>query len=206
MLLSSGLQRAEFLSRRRRFALTRGLQFLEKHRGGDVVLFLCQGDSGSYFLTEATASAVVPFNDAEFSTIEREVENQRKIAEEWPVGDTSAADAKVRKLFRMLTQKETQPEAWEQLLKLSRQDVPAIVRVMSDHQRRIPDFDAFVPTAPGVLAPHAGAHYAPRRVVEAASIVLSYITKAGLWRLNAAYERDPFAEVNGWRVWCAYNL
>jgi hypothetical protein len=70
--------------------------------------------------------------------------------------------------------------------------------------RQIPDFDAYLPNPPG--GSEAVAHYGPRRIVEAALLILQFITRMGFRRYESDSEREWLAEINGWRCWCAYNF
>lgn len=168
--------------------------FLEEHNGDEVIVFLLDL-AGEDSLAGDTPDALIPFTADDFSKIANEVKNQEEIVQhfdELTIGKATAADAEVRKLFEGLTKKHTQQVAWAQLLKLSRQDVPAIIRVMDD-RRRIPDFDAYVPN----LAPDAVEKYrheGATNILEAALTILNHITGVS------------FRDVHGWRVWCAYNF
>lgn len=184
--------------------------FLESYNGKEVIVFLLQVDKagvpGNYF-AGATPSAVGPFIAEEFSTVAREVKQQAQIVrqfDELPIGKTAAADALIRELFEGLTSKASQAATWERLLKLSREDAPAIVRVMDD-QRPLAERYAYVPTPDSF---EATAQYGPPRIVEAASILLAYLTETSSFRdvYNGGSERERQADVDGWRVWCAYNF
>ena len=148
--------------------------FLEEHNEDDVILFL-RKLADEYRFADNAPGAVIAFSSEDFSKVVEEAKNQEEIVEhfdELQVGRVTAGDARVRKLFEGLTKKHTQALAWAQLLKLSRQDVPAIVRAMND-EKQLPFFDAYVPN----LAPDAFEkyrHYGPNCVREAASIILEH--------------------------------
>lgn len=166
--------------------------FVEDNDGQEVITFLRLWAGGSDFPDEGP-DALISFSGEAFSQIEAEVKNQAEIAQhfgELPVGRGTAEDAQIRRLFDGLTGKSTQEVAWGQLLKLSRRDVPAVVRLMNDH-RRIPYFGAPLPN----LAPDAFEkfrQYGAGSVHEAATHLLDHLT-------GNSFKDD------GWRVWCAYN-
>ena len=166
--------------------------FLEDNDGQEFIAFLRLW-AGEADFTDEGPDAVIPFSGEVFSQIEDEVRNQAEIAahfEDLSVGRATLEDAKVRKLFDGLTSKSTQEVAWGQLLKLSRRDVPAVVRLLDD-QRRIPDFAAPLPN----LAPNAFEkfrQYGAGSIHEAATHILNHLT-------GKSFNDD------GWRVWCAYN-
>lgn len=185
-------------------------RFLEKCNGQEVIVFLVQfdGDVAGICFAGNTPAAVSPFDAREFLTIAREVAQQQEIAEQFdklPVGKTTAADARVRKLLDGLTRGQTQTAAWEQLLKVPRQDIPAIVRAMDD-PRPLAQRDVYVPNPPDSF--ESISQYGPPRIVEAASTLLSYLSKIFTFRAiqNGGSERERQADVNGWRVWCHYNF
>lgn len=187
------------------------LSLLEQYNEQEVILFLIE-DGGSsevdrfYYFADRT-DVVVPFSNEDFLTISSEAANQQEIVRHFdellPVGKLTATDATVRKLFKNLACKQRQEAAWEELLKLSRQDIPAIVRNMND-LGQIPNFDAYLPNPPG--GSEAVAHYGPRRIVEAALLILQFITRLGFRRYESDSEREWLAEINGWRCWCVYNF
>lgn len=186
--------------------------FLEEHNGKEVIVFLVHSDYreavGTYF-AGYTPDAVCLFDEEEFRSIALEVAQQEEIAlrfgvEALPAEGTTPAERRIRRLFDELTVKETQSEAWAELLRTPRQDVPAIVKLMDD-ERELAKRRADVPT------PHsfeATAHYGPPRIVEAASLLLTFLTKTTSFRFvfNGASERERRADVNGWRVWCRYTF
>lgn len=167
--------------------------FLEEHNGDEVVLFLRELAGEDSFADRSPHSAV-PFSNDEFSKIAAEVKNQEEIVQTFDqlsVGKATPTDTKVGELLEGLARKQTQEAAWAQLLKLGRQDVPAIVRAMN-HHKSVPPFDAYVPN----LASDAFEKYRHRSagsVGDAASILLEHITGESF-------------DMNGWRVWCAYNF
>jgi hypothetical protein len=184
---------------------------LKKYNGKEVIVFLVHIDNpsvaGNYF-AGATPFAIIPFNAKVLSGISKEVKQQRKIvnqfdSEKLMIVQTTTSKARIRKLFDGLTEKQTQVAAWEQLLKLPRQDAPLIIKVMNDQRFLAKDY-AYVPTTLGF---EATAQYGPKRVVEAASLLVSYLTKTSSFRTiyNGGSERERLADVNGWRVWCAYH-
>ncbi|MCW5869515.1 MAG: hypothetical protein KIS61_19820 [Candidatus Eremiobacteraeota bacterium] len=167
--------------------------FLEDHNDDEVILFLTEL-AGEYRFVSDKPGAVVPFSSEDFSKIVDEAKNQEEIVQhfnELAVGRPTEADAEIRKLFEGLTKKPTQAVAWAGILKLTRKDVPAIVRVMDD-PRQVPFFDAYLPNrAPDAIEKYR--HEGPSSIREAASIILEYITGAS------------FRDVDGWRVWSVYN-
>lgn len=186
--------------------------FLEEHDGQEVILFLAQHGEASaaepYFFTGFTPDALSSFNAEDLSAIASEVKNQQEIAEHFdslPIGQKNAKDEKVRALLGGLTQRQTQVASWEKLLKLTRRDVPGIVRVMND-RRKVPNFDAYVPNkSPDAFEDNA--HYGPTCIVEAASTILHHITRNWFRAVyNGASERERIEDINAWRCWCAYNF
>ncbi len=173
----------------------------------DVILFLVQGRDNDYFVTRNAPEAVIPFSSEELATIEGEVSQQQEIGQhfdELSIGKPTDADSKIQQLFDSLTKVQDQETSWEQLLKLSRQDVPSIVKSMND-QRLIPEFDAYVPTPNSDY--EGRAHYGPRRIIEAASIILPYLSGDSFrFVYNGGSERELLANLYAWRCWCAYNL
>lgn len=186
------------------------LSSFEESAGQEVVLFLIEGQRGAdrsyYFFADHTPDVVIPFSSEVLSTIASEVENQQEIAQHFndlPFVTVATTDATIRRMLEGLVQKQTQEAAWGDLLKLSRNDAPAIVRNMIDF-RPIPDFDAYLPNPRG--ASEAVAHYSPHRVIEAALLVLQFITQIGFRRYESNTQQEWLSEINGWRCWCAYNF
>lgn len=166
--------------------------FVEEIDGQEVIIFLRVWTGGASF-TDEGPDAVLPFSADAFSQIEAEVKNQAEIVEHFddlPAGQAQSGDVNVRKLFDALTIKSTQEAAWGQLLRLSRRDAPAVVRLLKD-QRRIPAFAAPIPNQ----APDAFEEFrqlGASSVHEAASNILEHLT-------GMSFEDE------GWRVWSVYE-
>ncbi len=72
-------------------------------------------------------------------------------------------------------------------------------------QRPLSEKYAYMPNPPDFF--EAKAQYSPSRIVEAASILLNYITGTSFRSIqNGGSERERIADVNGWRTWCHYNF
>lgn len=96
---------------------------LEANAGKDVIVFLLHVDRAEepgYYFAGHSVDAVRPCNSADLAAIRSEVKNQKEIAQDFgrlPIGKSTGADERVKKLFDRLTKKESQKAAWEDLLK-----------------------------------------------------------------------------------------
>jgi len=186
------------------------LGYLSAYNDQDVIVFLTQVDkadaTGSdFYFAERTQDVLTPFDSQTFSGIESEVWNQHETVKRFldkESGEASTAD-KIRRLFDALTDKNGQLQAWEQLLVLPREEIPFIVKNMND-LRAIPQFDAYLPNPPG--SGEARAHYAPQKVVQAALLLLPYLTGIEFRRYESRTPREWLAEMNAWRCWCEHSF
>jgi len=180
--------------------------------GTEVVVFLVYVDDksgkGIYF-TNRGSSNVRPFNKEDLLKLKSEVANQTYIVEhfkEFPIAKQNPSDKKVRSLLSQLTVDKTQDEAWEKLLKLPRSDTPALIRAMDDN-RTLGHPQISIPNPPGPHRFEEIAHYGPKTILDAVSILLGNKTTTSFGQIyNGGSERERQTVLNAWRVWAYYNL
>lgn len=184
--------------------------FLQGSTGKDLIVCLLRLDEpvarGFYFVGNA-GEGLKPYKVDEFAKISREAKNQREISQNFkslPIGMSTRSDEKVLRLFDRLTKEESQQEAWTQLLRLTRKDIPSIIRVMDDN-RSLARAWAYAPNPPGSFEPIA--YYGPQKIIDSASLLLNCIACEGFRSIqNGGSKSERAAELDGWRVWSYYNF
>ncbi len=176
--------------------------------GKSVTVFLvyCEDPNATGFhFVRFSPSAVRPFDEHEFLAIEQEVAKEKQVAESAQTAARSPDtwDNQVRKLLYELTVRQTQESAWKQLLKMPEESIPALIRAMSD-SRKLADPWVVVPTNGSSF--EALAHYSPKTVLEAVSILLNNKVNGGLRPITSwDTEKEKHTILNAWRVWAYYN-
>lgn len=177
---------------------------LEEADGQEVLVFLLLSDdrgAAGWYFAGYTPDAIAPIYAGELSAIAAEVENQEELArcfDTLPAGQPAPSDARIADLLEKLTSADTQPAAWDQLLKLSPRHAAALVRLLND-RRPTADVDFLVPSPDHLL------HYGPQQIVDAASVVLTGMAHTSFRFLyNGGSDRERAANVNAWRVWSIY--
>jgi len=180
--------------------------------GKEVLVFLFYvdepGSEGIYFAGQNLA-AVRTFDKQVLQTVKREVMNQRQIVEhfqEFPIANADSSDKSVRALLSQLTVEKTHEEAWTNLLKLPNSSAAALIRAMDD-ERLMGHFEIEIPVPPGPHRFEEIAHYGPKTILDAVSILLEDKTTGSFGQIsNGGSERERHTVLNAWKVWAYYNL
>jgi hypothetical protein len=161
------------------------------------------------YFTDGSAVSLRAFNSYDLRQIKSEVANQSQIVEhfkEFPLARVNSSDEEVRTLLTQLTVKQTQDDAWEKLLRLPKSSIPALVRAMDD-RRALASPAIVIPTKPGPRQFEALAHYGPKIILDAVSILLNDKADCNFGQIyNGGSERERQTVLNAWKVWAYYNL
>ena len=162
--------------------------------------------SGIYF-AGYTPTALQPYNKEIVDAISREVENQKRIANHFKTSREGSPDKfhkQVADLIEQALNKETQEEAFNKLLIMGPKAVPSIIQLMDD-RRRLPLQQMNI-TNRSPNAFEATAHYGPKVMVDALSIILNQLAHESFGSIyNGGSEQERKRVVQAWRVYLHYQ-
>ncbi len=165
--------------------------------GVETLLFLVQADDSKYYPAPYSGRSVfTPFGPKDFSEIEKEVSLQRRLLDGYrPVMSWKQGRYEAR--VRAALERPSAQEAYNELVDLGCQAIPAIVKHM-DGRRRFRDTAVAVASNASF---ESIAHYAPEVVSDLAAMALETLTKKSFgFTHNGAEERMRRREVDAWRV------
>lgn len=181
------------------------LELLIKLNRQKGLLFISKGEKQWYFCGYGP-QGVLEASDSLEKRIQGELQTQKEVLRSYakaiPQVNTSLLQA-VRKLFDNTTRKETQMDAFRQLIALGWDGVPAMIILMDDRRDlAIPHIELENPEGhfEGIR------HYGPRRVVDAVAAILNQITKENFGFIYNGDESDKSRKdsVDGWRMYLYY--
>ena len=162
--------------------------------------------SGTY-LAGYTPLALQRYNTEIVGKVGREVENQKRILHRFqssPAGLPDKFHARIADLIEQALKPKTQAEAFDKILRIGPAAVPSIIQLMDD-RRRLPLQQMSVETR-NPNAFEAIAHYSPKVMVDALSMLLSQLTHESFGQLNnGGSEQERMRVIRAWRVYLYYK-
>jgi hypothetical protein len=169
--------------------------------GKEVLVFI----SGRYIVQ--VKEAIRPFEPDKAEQLRKEVSNQRLIQEDFarlPAATPDNLHGTVRALINEMTNGATQQDAVWQLQRLGPRAAPSIIRLMDDRRPLPLQGTRFINNHPRAFERFA--HYHPKAVVDALSIVLTGMTEGSIDAIYTGGSEDQRRNVvNAWRVYLHYS-
>jgi hypothetical protein len=176
------------------------------HELGQKHLFLFatrspQGDDKLYL--QHPSENIRPYNAREAKALIAEIAHQATLVSEFahaPYAQPDDTDRGIKsELDRLITASAKQSAYW--LLSVRCSVVPALIRQMDDRRPYAGD-ELAVGTGPGAF--EGVAHYEPKLVVDAVSIILGHLTNQSFGFIhNGGADEARQREVTKWRTWLA---
>ncbi len=184
------------------------LKILTKLNGKKVITLLLHSDESDcvgYYFVDDSSRSLRSFDTHDFLSVKQEVAKQKEVIQhfqELPPCKKDASDSRVRELLEQITAEKTQDQAWDKLMALKKDSVPALIRAMDDARalahpavelRNPPNFFESV------------SHYGPVTILDAVSILLNQKTMDGVTTSNGGSDTERRACVRFWKIWAFYN-
>ena len=181
------------------------LPLLKQLNGREVVVFtLCAGptESRAIYLAGHTPEALAASSEVLIRNIQTEIERQKQLLAQFPKGIEEIPKSRiesVRRLIENMTLKGRAEAAFEEMLRLGQDIVPATIMLMDDRRAVTAEW-LQIPNAPGHW--EAYALYKPEKVVDALDGILGKITGQQFVNIvNGGTDEDRRDAVDGWRVY-----
>ncbi len=172
----------------------------------DVMVLLIQVDEcrpPQHFFCDDSKIALRPFKERDWLRLKQEYRRQQKIIAQFSTSRLSkkdSTDARVKVLIDQFAELGMQrSDSWQKLLDLPSSYIPALVRAMDDF-RMLKDSNVTLLNPPGAF--EAIAHYGPKTVLDAVSILLHEHTGVSMGFIhNGGSNRERKANLDAWRIW-----
>ena len=180
------------------------LPLLKQLNGREVVVFTLRGGptGRGIYLAGHTPEALAPSSEVLIRNIQTEIERQKQLLAQFPKGIDEIPKSRiesVRRLIENMTLKGRAEAAFEEMLRLGQDIVPATIMLMDDRRAVTAEW-LQIPNAPGHW--EAYALYKPEKVVDALDGILGKITGQQFVNIvNGGTDEDRRDAVDGWRVY-----